>query len=52
MSEKELIYDIDEAVEFIEKEVTGVYGDTEAIIRRILELDEEYMRSVGIIDEE
>lgn len=52
MTEKELIYDIDEAVEFIDKRITGICGKRKELIRRILELDEDYMRSVGIIDEE
>lgn len=44
----ELVYDYDEAVKFIE-EKSGLDVD---VIEKVLDLEEEYMRSIGIIDED
>lgn len=46
-----LVYDLDEAAEYIDENIIGLYGDTKKIIREILELEEDYMRIKGIIED-
>ncbi len=50
-AEGDLVYDIDEAVEYIDNNIVGLYGDTKVIIREMLELEEAYMRIKGIIED-
>ena len=55
LDKKELIYDQDEAVEFIDKAMAADYPHLETMsagdIRLILDYEEEYMRSKGIIED-
>lgn len=48
--EAELVYDQEEAIEFIKQDRrTSVLS--ESAIRRVLDVDEDYMQSKGIIDD-
>ena len=47
MTDKELFYDTDEAIEFI-SERTGIESD---IVAKVLEADVEFMRKIGIIED-
>lgn len=51
VEEKELIYDIDEAIEYIGSNVEGISGYVECMIEKVLELEVDYMRSIGIIED-
>lgn len=50
--EKELIYDVNEAVDFIQKKLklNRNVEATKGAIKEILEADEDYMRTKGIIE--
>lgn len=49
-NEEELIYDQDEAVEFIKQDCrTSILS--ESAIRKVLDVEEDYMRSKGIIED-
>lgn len=49
-----VVYDIEEATNYIQEEMKGHEdtGVTKDVIRKILECEESYMRSIGIIIEE
>lgn len=48
MNEKELYYDTNEAIKFI-SERTGIDED---IVAQVLDADVEFMRKIGIIEED
>ena len=48
MQNEELFYDTDEAIKFI-SEQTGIEPD---IVAKVLDADVEFMRKIGIIEEE
>lgn len=52
-SKEELIYDQEEAMNYIRKNLREDHEAeiTEGLLRAILELEEEYMRNIGIIED-
>lgn len=51
--DEDLLYDQDEAVNFIQKRFasSGQSEVTKEVIRKLLDADEDYMRSKGIIED-
>lgn len=47
---KELVYDQDDAIDFIAKDL-NMSADRNGLIKEILESEEDYMRSAGIIED-